>query len=276
MISKFFKYFLTSFILVYITFVLLVYFNQEKLVFHPSPNFRMPPKSFEIEQKFIHKTNGDSLMTWWKQNNDSGDTFLFFSGNAGNISGRLFFVEMAQSLGMNILLFDYRGFGLSSGKLQNKEDLFEDSRAVINFLIKDKNIPQEKIVLWALSLGGTIAANLATEYSVKALIFEGVMKSIKDVALESNSFRYKILPLDLILKFDYNTVESVKHLDEPILFLHSKADSLVRYHHAETLYSLVKNSSKEIIPLTGSHQTAHDDSYDIYFEGIRSFLNRLK
>ena len=78
------------------------------------------------------------------------------------------------------------------------------------------------------------------------------------------------------LKFDYNAVESVKQLDEPILFLHSKADSLVRYHHAETLYSLVKNSSKEIIPLTGSHQTAHDDSYDIYFEGIRSFLNRLK
>jgi len=236
----------------------------------------MPPKSFEIEQKFIHKTNGDSLMTWWKQNNNSGDTFIFFSGNAGNISGRLFFVEMAQSLGMNILLFDYRGFGLSSGKLQNKEDLFEDSRAAINYLIKNKNIPQEKIVLWALSLGGTIAANLATEYSVKALIFEGVMKSIKDVALESNSFRYKILPLDLILKFDYNAVESVKQLDEPILFLHSKADSLVRYHHAETLYSLVKNSSKEIIPLTGSHQTAHDDSYDIYFEGIRSFLNRLK
>ena len=170
-------------------FVLIIYFYQEKLIFHPSPHFRMPPKSFDIEQKFIQKENGDSLMTWWQQNNEIGETFIFFSGNAGNISGRLFFIEMAKSLGMNILLFDYTGYGLSSGKIKSKENLFDDSRTAIEYLINVKKIPEEKIVFWALSLGGTIAANLATEYSVKALVFEGVMISIRDVAME-NLFRY--------------------------------------------------------------------------------------
>ena len=259
----------------YLVYIIAFYFFQEKLMFHPSSTYRMPPKSFNIEQKFIQKENGDSLMTWWQKNNEKGKTFIFFSGNAGNISGRIFFVEMAKSLEMNILLFDYTGFGLSSGKPKCKEDFFDDSKTVIEYLINQKNIRSENIILWGLSLGGPLVANLAEKYAVGGVIFEGVMTSIKDVVKDLNFFRYNILPLDLLFKYNFNTGESIKNIDEPVLFLHSKEDSLVRYNHAETLFSLAKNSNKQLIPLKGSHQRAHYDSYDIYVKGVRDFLETI-
>ena len=272
MFFKTFKYFTGILISGYIVYVLIIYSIQGKLILHPSSNFKMPPESFNLEQKFIYKQNGDSLYTWWKKNNDIGKTFIFFGGNSGNISGRLKIAEIAKSLNMNILLFDYTGFGLSSGQPRSKEDLFEDSKTAIEYLINHKNIAEENIILWARSMGGPIAANLATEYSVKALIFEGVMKSIRDIVMDMNLFKYNILPLKLILKYNFNTMESIKYIDEPILFLHSKEDSLVRYNHAQTLFSLTKNQKKQIIPLTGSHYTAHNISYDTYFNGIKKFL----
>ena len=115
----------------------------------------------------------------------------------------------------------------------------------------------------------------AEKYNVEAIILEGVMTSIKDVIIDLNSFKFKIIPFDLLLRYNFNSIESLKKIDVPILFLHSINDELVKYSHAEQIFNLTKNSNKQLITLDGEHQNAHFISYDIYIEGIKSFLNNL-
>lgn len=261
--------------IIYSVPIFLTYFYQEKLLFNPVSVYRMPPKSFDIEQKFIKKENGDSLYTWWQENNNTGETLVFFNGNAGNITGRTFFVDIAYKLGQNILLFDYTGFGASSGEILNKQNFYDDANYAIEYLINAKNIKQENITFWAVSLGGTIAMKLTEKFNIRAVILEGVMTSIEDVIYDMNLIRYDLIPINLILKYDFNTLESLKKLDKPMLVLHSIDDKVVPFNHAEVIYQNIKNKNKKVIELSGNHQDAHYISYDKYINNVEYFLNSL-
>ena len=106
--------------ILYFGVVLYVYFNQTSIIFSPSPNYHPPPKSFNISQKFIPFGNNDSLHTWYIKNNKRNLTILYFSGNAFNISHRLFHVDVFNQLEINAIMFDYKGFGLSTGFIDGK------------------------------------------------------------------------------------------------------------------------------------------------------------
>ena len=81
---------------IYIIVIGYVYINQHNIILSPSPHYHPPPKSFNIVQNFIHFGDNDSLHTWYIKNNNKKMTALYFSGNAFNISHKLFHVDVSD------------------------------------------------------------------------------------------------------------------------------------------------------------------------------------
>ena len=104
-------------VMTYLSVVLAVYFGQSRLIYYPMQQISNTPDEIELDYSpvKIATTDGETLHGWWVPASDAKGTVLFFHGNAGNISHRINYLKMFNQLGYNTLLFDYRGYGQSSG-----------------------------------------------------------------------------------------------------------------------------------------------------------------
>lgn len=108
-------------------------------------------------------------------------TVLFMHGNAWNISYFTDAIDTFNTLGMNVFLFDYRGYGKSEGK-PSQTNTYEDAKAAWDYLIDEKGLRAEEIIIVERSLGGAIASQLASYVKPKALILESTFTDIKELA----------------------------------------------------------------------------------------------
>ena len=116
---------------------------------------------------------------------------LFFHGNGGNISHRGDSIAIFHRLGLNVLIIDYRGYGMSGG-FPTEEGVYEDARSAWHYLIDQGGIDQdgidqggfkhEKIIIFGRSIGSAVATTLAAEVGPQRLILESAFSSARDMA----------------------------------------------------------------------------------------------
>ena len=99
------------------------------------------------------------------------------------------------------------------------------------------------------------------------------MESSFTSMLDMGRVYYKWLPTELILRWTYDNGSRISDLNCPILFIHSKEDELIPYQQAEQLYEKAKNP-KKFLTLEGGHMEGYLVSRDVYFEGIRDFIEQ--
>ena len=197
-----------------------------KLVYHPVSTLSATLEylSLEYEEVVIELSREESLHGWFIPARSSRGTLLFCHGNAGNISHRLESIETFHRLLLDVFIFDYRGFGQSSGKPSEKHT-YEDARAAWDYLTRERGVPPEEIIIFGRSLGGSIAANLASQVRPAALIVESSFISIPEVAIEHFAFA----PVRLITTLRYDTRKSLKKIKCPVLIVHSQDDEIIPY-----------------------------------------------
>ncbi len=101
----------------------------------------------------ISTTDGETLHGWFVPAAAANGTVLFFHGNAGNISHRMEYLLMFHRLGYDTFIFDYRGYGESSGA-PSESGTYLDAQAAWRYLTETKGIPPARIMLFGESLGG--------------------------------------------------------------------------------------------------------------------------
>ena len=256
---------------IYVVIIMYIYFNQHKIVLSPSPHYHPPPKSFNINQNFIQFDDNDSLHTWYINNNKRNLTVLYFSGNAFNISHRLFHADVFNQLDLNAIMFDYKGYGLSTGSIKGTESFYESSDLVYSFIIDSLEIPSDSIIFWGYSLGGPIAAELASGKNILGIILESTVISVNKISSEI----YPYLPFSMINKFDFDMKDYIDKSSAPILFIHSEDDNVIPLRHVSTFYNNLVRQDKEMIKIKGEHRLSSFNSFPIYYNGISSFINSL-
>ncbi|PZV12998.1 MAG: alpha/beta hydrolase [Pseudanabaena sp.] len=285
-IIKIFQKFLLPIIrilgLAYIGLAIVLYIGQSNLVFMPSRDVFETPEALGIKFEDVQITTKDnvSLNAWFVPSKDNDligkGIILFCHGNGGNISNRISYLPIFKELGLSTMLFDYRGYGKSGGS-PSEEGIYADVEAVWQYLIQEKQISPQKIIIYGESLGGAIASYIAQKTSQQngknnagGLILASTFTSINDRASEL----YPFLPIRLLSRFSFNSIDRLPHIKIPVLIIHSIDDEIIPFHHAERNFQ-VANQPKKLVKLRGDHNSGFLDSLEIYRNGLNEFIQSI-
>jgi uncharacterized protein len=269
---KIFLYILIIVIVLYCLPGAYFYFKQNKLLYHPNKDVYETPDAADLEYEDLYLTTQDSIKinSWYIPAKDSSaKTILFCHGNAGNISHRLETIEIFHNMGLNVLIFDYRGFGKSEGKPSEK-GTYEDALAAWTYLIKDMKCKPDDIIIFGRSLGGAIATNLATKVKPSCLIIESTFTSVPDIAQKM----FPIFPVNLLVKNKYPSINIIPKVKCPVLVIHSQEDQLIPYSNGVELFEKA-TAKKQFLEITGGHNEGYMESGKVYTDGIKQFIANL-
>ncbi len=235
----------------YLILVLLVFWGQSHLIYFPNIGREIvaDPNQIGLEYESVEIPTSDhqTLHGWFVPAAEAKGTVLFFHGNAGNISHRLDYLSMFNQLGYNTLLFDYRGYGQSSGK-PSEANTYQDAVATWHYLTEVKNIKPSSIILFGESLGGAVAAWLAAQRKPGMLVLASVFTSVPDLAAQI----YPFLPVRQIARFEYNSLEYLRMVTCPVFIAHSPQDEIVPFTHGQNLFQAAPEP-KQFLTLQGGH-----------------------
>jgi len=259
----------------YITAMIAIYFAQALFIYAPQMPTRdlvATPADLGLEYESLDLLTSDNerINAWYIPATSRTDkTVLFLHGNAGNISHRLDTINIFNQLGFNFLIIDYRGFGKSTGKPSEK-GTYEDAETAWKYLLEEKNLSSNEIIIAGRSLGGGVAAELAKNVQPVMLILESTFTSMPEVSAE----HYPFMPTNLIVKHRYETNKKLKDIHCPILFSHSKNDEVIPYEHSQRNYAAA-NEPKQFIELRGGHGNGFLLSKQDYIAGLQKAFSEM-
>jgi fermentation-respiration switch protein FrsA (DUF1100 family) len=259
---------------VYCALLVLLFLFQARLIFLPDVAGRAlvaTPERLGLTYRDVEiaTEDGQTLHAWWLPNPVPRGTLLFSHGNAGNVSHRLDSLRIFHELGLNVLIYDYRGYGQSSGR-PSEMGIYRDGEAAMRWLVEEAGIAPADIVLFGRSMGGAVAARLAGEVSVTGLIVESSFTSVPDIAQEI----YWWLPARRLSRIKLPALEFVSASNQPTLIVHSRDDEIVPLSHGQRLLEAAPEPRRFLI-LAGSHNTGFLDSIEDYRAGLDAFLTAV-
>ncbi|MBA4160285.1 MAG: alpha/beta fold hydrolase [Gemmatimonadetes bacterium] len=176
-------------------------------------------------------------------------TVLFLSGNAGNVTWQAGFTPHLTRYGLDVLLFDYRGYGASEGT-PSEEGLHRDALGAYSYLREARQLPSERILLVGHSLGTAVAVRLASQADVAGLVLAAPFTSFPG-ALKA---RLPWFPVGLLPwkteRFD--ALASIQRLSVPTLMAAAREDRLIPMADARTLFDAAPDP-KVWVAVAGGH-----------------------
>ncbi len=263
----------TSFIFIIVaTWLLLaglLYIFQARFIYYPQKSISYTPADIQLsyEDVVINTRDDINIHGWFIKHPAQIATLLFLHGNAGNISHRLDSLQIFHDLGLSVLIIDYRGYGRSTGTTTER-GTYLDADAAWNYLTIEKNIDPIHIIVFGRSLGGAVATELAMQRPAAALILESTFTSTSDMAKQF----YPYLPVKLLTRIKYPSIEKINKISCPLLVIHSQNDEIVPYQLGRELFEKAKHP-KYFLDISGGHNDGFLISGNIYVEGIDNFIS---
>lgn len=245
------KILLAALLTLVLLWIMLRWFEHHQ-VYYPSKRMDFTPAAFrwKFSDVDLKTADGVRLHGWFlpaePESANRQRVVLHLHGNAGNISHRLHDYEIFRQAGLNILALDYRGYGRSEGR-PSEGGTYLDAEAAQAWLVKAGFLPKN-IIVWGESLGGGVATELALRQKVGALALQSTFTSIPDVGAEL----FPWLPVRWISTIRYDTRSKLPGIQVPVAVLHSRADTLIAFHHGEENFAAA-GRAKVFCELLGNH-----------------------
>jgi len=257
--SSWLSWIFTGFGTIFSVGVIALYWFQDKLLYFP----QMPPGSKTqfisprdyglqefVEEVFFRTPDGLRLQGWFVKHSSTTShevpTMLCFHGNAGNISHRLPNMKyFRERLGCNVFYAAYRGYGKSEG-IPTEAGLKKDAQAALEYLLARPDVDSNKIFVYGDSLGGAVSIYLgaSNQDKLKAIIVENTFTSILDMI-------DVVFPVLNYVKFlssnRWESIELVKNITIPILFISGLRDELVPPSQMQRLYDTAASPRKKLL-----------------------------
>ena len=216
-------------------------------VFFPTAEIERNPASVGLDFEDVYFVTGDgvTLNGWYvPARPGSGEpsgpaseiTFLWFHGNGGNLSHRVEDLALLnRRLGVNVFIFDYRGYGRSEGR-PSESGVYRDARAALNYLRSRSDVDPNRVVFFGRSLGTVVAVELAAAppeaWQPYGIILVSPLTSISDMARAVHTW----LPMHWLAGNRFNTLARIGNVHSPLLLIHSDKDEIVPVEQGRRLF----------------------------------------
>ena len=246
-----------------------------EVLFHPSKYTHDLPAATFMEVRFQNSKTQTIHGCYfpYQKINPTGTpigTILYCHGNGENVSKLLDWAEqLCSEFQCNVLVFDYAGYGKSSGK-PTAHGVLDDGFAAMNYLIQQESVPVDKIIPYGFSLGGCVAVDLASKYEVKALIVESSFTSLGEMGRKMFSF----FPAEYFLWEQLASIKKIGNVQCPVFISHGRADQVIPFSQGERLFESANEPKTFFIPPEGLdyHSAPHSEEHG---EALRLFIRSL-
>ena len=258
----------TIIILCYLLVVVFVFFYQRNLLYHPfENNYNTDQANFSYEEVFIPTSDNNKLKAWFhKKDLKKKKTLLFFHGNAGNLSNRIYKLNLIKNFDINFLIVAYRGFSGNEGS-PTEEGLYQDARDTLEWLNKQE-IKDNQIIIYGESLGTGVSAEISQHKNFAGIILESPFTSMVD----AGKHYYFYLPVSLLLKDRYETIKKLKNIKMPILVMHGERDSIVPFHMGKKVFLEANDPKYSYFPKDDDHMMEYNENL---LEALDNFLKSI-
>lgn len=240
---------------------------EQSLVFwpshYPSGDWNIDPG---VEDVWITTPDGTRINGWFAEAKEPRAVVLYAHGNGGNIADlRPFLHLFHDQMKTSILVFDYRGYGRSSGS-PSESGLYEDARAARRWLASRAGVAERDVVLAGHSLGGGVMVDLAAKDGARGLILESVFTSLTETA------SHHVPASELLMQMHFDSLAKIGSYHGPLLQTHGDADEVIPFDFGRKLFRAA-NQPKQFVPIHGG---GHNDTpAPEYVEALDHFLGGL-
>jgi fermentation-respiration switch protein FrsA (DUF1100 family) len=241
-----------------------------RFIYYPDPYWVAEPEDLGLaaEELTLEPERGVQLHAWFFPHPRPLASLLFCHGNAGNASHRLENVRLLVNSGFQVLLFDYRGYGHSSG-VPSESGLYRDAAAAWRHLVERSDTACLPRIIFGRSLGGGVAVNLAVDADADGLIVESTFTSIRTLV----RLIYHLPLPQLPVKFD--SLSKIGRLRMPLLAIHGEQDTLIPFSDGQVLFEAAPEP-KTWYPIPGAgHNNTYAVGGEAYFRQLAVFARRL-
>jgi alpha-beta hydrolase superfamily lysophospholipase len=224
----------------------------------PNPVISWKPEDYGIPRERVEvlsfeTDDGEELYGWYCRAKNPIASALYFHGNTGNLTNTAHVMPYLLDAGINILTFDYRGFGRSTGS-PSLSGIIDDgiTAARMHEKIRPKNVPS---ILYGYSLGGAIAAQVIRRHAFDGLILQSTFTNLPDMARVT----FPRVPLHLVSGRLFDTLSFVRHVNVPTLIIHGAADEACPVWMAQQLHDACSAKSKTLMLIEGG---LHKDLFE--------------
>lgn len=253
-------------ILGYALLLVVIYFIQDRFIFKPEklPAGFVYAYDIPFKELFFDVSPGVRINGLHFYRTAPAGLVLYFHGNSRSIKGWAKYARDFYRYNYDVVLVDYRGFGKSTGK-RNEKDMLNDMQFVYETLAKEYQ--EQHILVYGRSIGSGFAAKIAADNHPRYLILDAPYYNFRQVVERF----LPVLPVRLVLRYHLRTDRWIVNVKCPVYILHGTRDWLIPLKHSVELQKL----NPRLITLIRIQGGGHNNlpSFPEYHNFLRDILN---
>lgn len=258
------KSFLVVLVLAYLGVAALAWLLADRLIFLP-PRSSYAPGQLPIVH--VPTEDGARIATLYLRNDSAAYTLLFSHGNAEDLGHAApFLAQLRDRVGVSVVGYDYRGYGLSAGGPPTAQGADRDAEAVYRHLTRELGVEPGRLIVHGRSVGTGPALALAAREEVAAVVIESGFTSAFRVMT-----RVPLLPFDR-----FPNLRHVRDLRAPVLVIHGEGDEVISISHGRRLFAAAPPPKQSLWVEGAGHNDLAAVAGEEYWRALRELVERLE